>query len=878
MVRILRLNSGGVHRISVLDVAWSRQCALVSPIIGSIIASIQHTTKKEFNSRWKFSNNKRDYAHTNIRCYSHVNKDDASIQGEYLPLGVTRQSDFFGETITFVDNLNTKLLDMESIHSTTLMIMSSNNESTKAAIEDADDKNVSNTSIITTQQQSTKVIHGSKKNMNDAVSSFDGTSLCIISRGSANLHSGNDASGPDVQAYHASSLAWSELLRHAKEWDSNNNNVVVVGREQEAQQLVSSSITTAPMLVVATVAPVLAQGGSHYVRKIDDLLCSTTICDDDLYSSSSPPSLLTMAHNAVSYRDAVLVPSQVTAALDIANLPGVQQQSSDLQQQSPVLHHLLTPRERWHLHALNQLLNDNHRLAMGAYLRLLELYPGDLLGLSLALDVAYTLGDTSAALRAATNASTYWTERDGGVIRLQNSHPVQNMALSLIAVGLSSSSVSSRASTAERLAETALARDADGTGGTSVWALSHCLASEGRSAEMVSKLAGYDGTQFYEACGYLHFSSRMKGYGSIALLDRKGAGADRSAVRLYDGGYGSVLEYSGYNAQGLERGGRDSSLRDLRAPSSIKKDVAGALGSMLTGWFSGDDKSSSAGDSTKQKVDSEPSQQKKPKLLQGTTVEDVLCWLPPSPLLLTHATAVLLRLTLSGAISESDDRWNDIKAAWTLTMKEQDDHSSTTPIEYMPLALVAASLVIHPSELHMKEVARPLESAMKGMHEFGKLMKLGQLKVVPTSSSSLSETSSRVEEWRIVMSHLARARDNDTRWEMPTGIKSSTYIIPNSADILSDNSPPISHPIGWDFDMRQFLEYALIHASLEVGDYESLCLARAICSEGTTLRSNCPELWWRYGQVLDMLGDDVAAENARAASISLGSGEGGNTF
>jgi hypothetical protein len=37
-------------------------------------------------------------------------------------------------------------------------------------------------------------------------------------------------------------------------------------------------------------------------------------------------------------------------------------------------------------------------------------------------------------------------------------------------------------------------------------------------------------------------------------------------------------------------------------------------------------------------------------------------------------------------------------------------------------------------------------------------------------------------------------------------------------------------------------------------------------------------LWWRYGQVLHMLGDDVAAENARAASISLGSGEGGNTF
>ena len=65
---------------------------------------------------------------------------------------------------------------------------------------------------------------------------------------------------------------------------------------------------------------------------------------------------------------------------------------------------------------------------------------------------------------------------------------------------------------------------------------------------------------------------------------------------------------------------------------------------------------------------------------------------------------------------------------------------------------------------------------------------------------------------------------------------------------------------------------------MEVGDYESLCLARAICSEATTLRSNCPELWWRYGRVLEMVGDEVAAENARAASISLGSGEEGATF
>ena len=61
------------------------------------------------------------------------------------------------------------------------------------------------------------------------------------------------------------------------------------------------------------------------------------------------------------------------------------------------------------------------------------------------------------------------------------------MVNSLISVGLSSMAGSSRAPTAERLAKTAIARDADGSLGPSVWALSHALSSEGRSSEMVSK-------------------------------------------------------------------------------------------------------------------------------------------------------------------------------------------------------------------------------------------------------------------------------------------------------------------------------------------------------------------------------------------------------
>ena len=101
--------------------------------------------------------------------------------------------------------------------------------------------------------------------------------------------------------------------------------------------------------------------------------------------------------------------------------------------------------------------------------------------------------------------------------------------------------------------------------------------------------------------------------------------------------------------------------------------MAGALGLVLTGWFGGG--GTSSGSDAKQNAPTSenegPDRQRKQRLLQRRTVEDVLCWLPPSPLLLTHAMALLLRLTLSGAIAESDERWADLRAAWTLTIKGQ---------------------------------------------------------------------------------------------------------------------------------------------------------------------------------------------------------------
>lgn len=689
-----------------------------------------------------------------------------------LPIGLNRQSDFFGEAITFVNDIDESLI---TCIDKSMQFPSSN--------------------------RNAKVQHDIAR----AVESFDGMALCIVSRGASSLHTGNDGDGPDAKAMHSSAMTWSDLLKCAIEWNDGNG------------------ICTSPMLAVAAVAPLLAQGGKDYVHRIDKLLSAT---------QSPSPSLWNIANRAASFRDAFI-------------------STSDGDDAAP----LLTPRERFHLHALSMLIQNNHRCAMGAYLRLLELYPGDLLGLSLALDVAYSLGDGEAARVAATNVSTYWSERDGGTLRLHPSQSGQTLASSLVAVGLSSSSALSRAATAETLIEMALARDPDGAGGTSVWALSNILGSEGRSSEMVSRLAGFDGTQLYQNCGFLNFHTRMAGYGGIALLDRRGASAERASLRLYDGGFAYLLDYSGNNAMGINNGGEEVVLKDMKVPRSVASDV---VGSIFSGWFGNDDAKQKESDPTPQDVDTVRKRQ------QPRTIEDTLCWLPPSPILLTQATSLLFRLTLVDGVSPSDHRWVDLQAAWKYSLAMQNESSSQKPFEFMPMALLASSLLLDPETLHLERIPTRLENAMNGLNKMGKLLKLGQ---------SQDETPTTALEWNDVLRDLAQARDSYQRWEMSDGMESTTFSPTSGSD---HNSTP-QYPIGWDFDLNQFLEHGLCYAAIQVGDYESLCLARATCSEGTTLRQNCPELWWRYSVVLDMLGDEIAAENARNASISLGSGEGGST-
>ena len=372
---------------------------------------------------------------------------------------------------------------------------------------------------------------------------------------------------------------------------------------------------------------------------------------------------------------------------------------------------------------------------------------------------------------------------------------------------------------------------------------------------MVSRLATSDGVRLYENAGYLGFNTRMSGYGAISILDTQRSGAHRSATRLYDGSFGYVLQYSGNNRQGAERGGEELCINEMRVPSSVKDDVKGAVGSMFSGWFGTKDVSSS--------IEREPDEKIQPS---QRSAEAVLTWLPPSPIVLTQATALLLRLTLSGAISSSDERWADIRIAWDLTFQNSDNSQTKddrASIEFNPLSLLAASLLFDPASLHSRSTCDQLQLAMKGLHQMGELMKFGQFKM---QTAAPNNDNSDADKWREVLTSLAHVVDS-TRWDMPSGMSSPTYLPPKNITDQKSN-------IGWDFDTRQFLEYALCHAAMKAGDYESLCVAKAVCSEAVTLRSNCPEMWNRYAIIMEQLGDDVAAENARAASISMGGGEG----
>jgi hypothetical protein len=238
------------------------------------------------------------------------------------------------------------------------------------------------------------------------------------------------------------------------------------------------------------------------------------------------------------------------------------------------------------------------------------------------------------------------------------------------------------------------------------------------------------------------------------------------------------------------------------------------------------------------------------------TVEDVLTWMPPTCQLLADATMVLLQITLSGGLSKDNFRWKDLRTSWETLLEEQGDESLTFSI---PIQLASSLLVKPPSSTTISthppnDSAAAVDQFSKGLYKMGTLLHLGGKE---TDEDRYTEEEWK-KEWGLVVQYLSNGRNgydatfNDTQQQVVVGVEA-----------------------GWDMDARPMVEHAIWYAATQAQDYESICVARSICSESVSLRSSSPQAWLRYSKILELLGDDVAADNARAASVAFGSGEGG---
>ena len=338
-------------------------------------------------------------------------------------------------------------------------------------------------------------------------------------------------------------------------------------------------------------------------------------------------------------------------------------------------------------------------------------------------------------------------------------------------------------------------------------------------------LSGYDGMQHYERCGHLFHDSRLSGYGARFALDRDAAGAGRSAGRIYESAFQRIIIEPDAIAS-TRMAPRNQ--RDL-----MMKHAGGAAKSMFSSLFGG---GNSKTDVDEAATPLEDTYTKRPEGTKRTAI-DALTWLPPSPQVLTEASMLLLRLTLSGAISEKDYRWRDLKAAWEklLDLYPKNTHDSSA-LAFYPLARVASSLVLGNKDLTNGDIEPVFNKLAEGAFLLGRAMNLGGEGL----DNNMDDEATK-EMWKAVANCLAEAR----------------------------------HGKIWDMDARSLLDQGLCHAAVLSDDFESLCLARSVCSEAVSLRPNSPESWWRYSVVLDRLGDENAAEDARGASVSLGAGEGG---
>lgn len=519
-----------------------------------------------------------------------------------------------------------------------------------------------------------------------------------------------------------------------------------------SELLESTAHDAAPMMAVVAVGPILVQADMTYLRRVDELLLST----------ADKIQLVDIANKALDHKD----------------------------------NSKLTQRERHHLQALDLLMQHERKEALKIYLELLRMCPGDILALSFAIDLAATLGDKRAALRAATTVYSYWQDR-------QNTLTGYSIGASLIAVGLAAGG---RSDVAEGFLQKSMPHiDLEGCGGIASWAFGLIYDASGRVAEGISALNGYDGVKKFESSGLLFFDSRLCGYGARFALDREGGRNARSILRVYDESYSRVWFDSGYAYR------KPLITTEKRVPTHTSRmSMPGT--SIFQSIFG-----SSTGESAQ---DGQNGDNALP------TSVDTLTWLPPTPQMLTDATFLLLRITLQGSIDGGDDRWTNLMNTWLTLLDQYEGNYSSLPESVK----VASALACH----NIVELRFENESnAIVGARQLGSLMWLG---------TSMPATPVNPEEWKKAVLLLSES--------------------------LVDNY--------WDIDARPLFEVGTCHAAcMSANDLECLCIARSICSSGVALRANSPEEWSRYSEVLKCLGDEVAAEDAKTASVSLGAGQGG---
>jgi hypothetical protein len=218
-----------------------------------------------------------------------------------------------------------------------------------------------------------------KDNTMNAMAALDGFILAVATKGKTCTGGGGEQ-GLEMKAAHASAIAWAELLRHAKVWNSSaaDDNPEEEGKESRddypqktATQSSSTSSTSssksnqkfAPMLVVAAVAPVLAQAGTGYVQFLDKLLMH----GDSLVPGMGPLQMMPLMEAVVARKD----------------------------------DRVFNDREKLHLEALHLMMIYDFETALVTYIKILQTCPGDVLALSLSIDLAYILGDKTMAMRYA---------------------------------------------------------------------------------------------------------------------------------------------------------------------------------------------------------------------------------------------------------------------------------------------------------------------------------------------------------------------------------------------------------------------------------------------------------------------------------------------